>query len=243
MGKTKWFKDLVPAELEVIKEGMILDPKDKDSVYQCVTNWLVELGEMDATFRRADIAQLKAFLTKDTDILRLAYGRKTSEFARRTVFFASVNPEDYLNDPTGNRRFWTIECTSIQHSHGLPMQQIWAEFYELWKKGESHYLTTEEMMKLNKHNMEFQTTDPFEEMYLERYYLGEETEGKEAVFKSSLNILKSFLINAPNRMEFSRLRATLAQLKVERHKQNGVRGYLVYPKELSDSDQVTKQNF
>ena len=243
MGKTKWFKDLVPAELEITKDGMMLDPKDKDSVYQCVTNWLVELGEMDATFRRADIAQLKAFLTKDTDILRLAYGRKTSEFARRTVFFASVNPEDYLNDPTGNRRFWTIECEAIHHSHNLPMQQIWAEFYELWKKGESHYLTPEEMLKLNKHNMEFQTTDPFEEMYLERYYLGEETKGMEAVFKSSLNILKSFGNNSPNRIEFSRLRATLAQLKVERHKQNGVRGYLVYPKDILSSDQETNQDF
>lgn len=243
MGKTKWFKDLVPQELEVTKDGMMLDPKDKDSVYQCVTNWLVELGEVDATFRKADIAQLKAFLTKDTDILRLAYGRKTSEFARRTVFFASVNQEDYLSDPTGNRRFWTIECTAIHHSHGLPMQQIWAEFYELWKKGESHYLTTDEMLKLNKHNMEFQATDPFEEMFLEHYHIGDQAKDKEAVFKSTLNILASFGNTDPNRMDFTRLRATLAQLKVQRHKQNGVRGYLVYPKEIVDTDSRTEQKY
>jgi predicted P-loop ATPase len=243
IGKTKWFKDLVPAELEVTKDGMMLDPKDKDSVYQCVTNWLVELGEVDATFRKADIAQLKAFLTKDTDILRLAYGRKTSEFARRTVFFASVNQMDYLSDPTGNRRFWTIQCTSIKHSHGLPMQQIWAEFYELWKKGESYYLNAEEMRQLNTHNMEFQATDPFEEMYLERYYTKAdgEKQGTEAVFKSSLNILESFQIKNPTRSDFTRLRSTLAHLKVDRTKDKGVRGYLVYPKEVSDDDQRNTQ--
>jgi len=244
LGKTKWFKELVPAELEVTKDGMMLDPKDKDSVYQCVTNWLVELGEVDATFRKADIAQLKAFLTKDTDILRLAYGRKTSEFARRTVFFASVNQMDYLSDPTGNRRFWTIECTSINHTHGLPMQQVWAEFYLLWKKGESHFLTTEEMKQLNTHNMEFQATDPFEEMFLERYYSKEEGEKQKMLpsFRSSLNILESFQIKNPTRGDFTRLRATLAHLKVDRTKERGVRGYLVFAKDISDTDQRITQN-
>jgi putative DNA primase/helicase len=244
LGKTKWFKELVPAELEVTKDGMMLDPKDKDSVYQCVTNWLVELGEVDATFRKADIAQLKAFLTKDTDILRLAYGRKTSEFARRTVFFASVNQMDYLSDPTGNRRFWTIECTSINHTHGLPMQQVWAEFYLLWKKGESHFLTTEEMKQLNTHNMEFQATDPFEEMFLERYYSKEEGEKQKMIpsFRSSLNILESFQIKNPTRGDFTRLRATLAHLKVDRTKERGVRGYLVFAKDISDTDQRITQN-
>lgn len=225
MGKTKWFKDLVPQELEVTKDGMMLDPKDKDSVYQCVTNWLVELGEVDATFRKADIAQLKAFLTKDTDILRLAYGRKTSEFARRTVFFASVNQEDYLSDPTGNRRFWTIECTSIHHSHNLPMQQIWAEFYELWKKGESHYLTTEEMMTLNAHNERFQIRDAFEELFLDKYALT----GTDPVFQSSAEILKTLGFVTANSRDFSRLKAVMAKLKVYPARENAVRGYLVYP--------------
>jgi putative DNA primase/helicase len=223
MGKTKWFKDLVPAELEIIKDGMMLDPKDKDSVYQCVTNWLVELGEVDATFRKADIAHLKAFLTKDTDVLRLAYARKTSEFARRTVFFASVNQEDYLNDPTGNRRFWTIECQSIKHSHGLPMQQIWAEFYELWKKGESYFLTQDELLKLNSRNEDFTAKDPFEQMVLEKYDLT----GQGLTFKSSLEILRSFGISVPSSRDFSRLSSVMKSLKSFKGREDGVRGYLV----------------
>jgi putative DNA primase/helicase len=223
MGKTKWFKDLVPSELEIAKDGMMLDPKDKDSVYQCVTNWLVELGEVDATFRKADIAHLKAFLTKDTDVLRLAYSRKTSEFARRTVFFASVNQEDYLNDPTGNRRFWTIECESIHHSHNLPMQQIWAEFYELYKKGEGHHLTHEELQQLNKRNEDFQAKDPFEQMILEKYNLV----GEGLLFKSSLEILRSFGITVPSSRDFSRLSGVMKTLNAYKGREDGVRGYLV----------------
>lgn len=168
LGKTKWFKQLVPAELGVLKDGMILRPDDKDSVKQCVSFWLVELGELDATFRKADIAALKSFLTNDSDVLRRAYARKESKFARRTVFFASVNPKEFLHDPTGNRRYWTIEAKKLDHSHNLDMQQVWAEFYSMWKSGEGYYLTNDEVNELNEHNESFTAVDPIEDRILTR---------------------------------------------------------------------------
>jgi putative DNA primase/helicase len=165
IGKTKWFKTLVPAELGVLQDGVILRPEDRDSVKQCVANWLVELGELDATFRKSDIAALKAFLTKDRDVLRRAYARRESEFARRTVFFASVNPKEFLHDPTGNRRYWTIECERLDHDHGIDMQQCWAQVYEqLFVPGESWFLTGDEMNLLNDHNKGFEVVDPIEEL-------------------------------------------------------------------------------
>lgn len=168
IGKTKWFKQLVPAELGVLKDGMILRPDDKDSVKQCVSFWLVELGELDATFRKADIAALKSFLTNDSDVLRRAYARKESKFARRTVFFASVNPKEFLHDPTGNRRYWTIEASYLDHSHMLDMQQVWAEFYHLWRGGEGYYLTPDEVQTLNEHNEGYTAVDPIEDRLLTR---------------------------------------------------------------------------
>ena len=162
MGKTHWFKRLVPQALKLSKDGLMLDPKDKDLVYQAVTNWMVELGEVDATFRKADIAQLKAFITKDTDLIRLPYHREASEFARRTVFFASVNESSYLSDHTGNRRFWTIETVAIKADHGLDMQQVWAELLVAYKRGDSWYLTREEIEKLSAHNEIYEAEDPME---------------------------------------------------------------------------------
>lgn len=167
MGKTHWFKRLVPQHLKLSKDGLMLDPKDKDLVYQAVTNWMVELGEVDATFRRADIAQLKAFITKDTDLIRLPYHREASEFARRTVFFASVNESSYLSDHTGNRRFWTIETVAINANHGLDMQQVWAELFVSYKKGESWYLTPKEIERLSTHNEKYEAEDPFESKVVE----------------------------------------------------------------------------
>lgn len=164
LGKTKWFKSLVPADLDLIAEGRALQPDNRDSVEQVITSWIVELGELDGTFRKADVAALKAFITRDSDTIRKAYDAKPSTYARRTVLFASVNPREFLHDKTGNRRYWTIECANINHSHDLDMQQVWAEFYEqYYLKGESIYLQPEEIAALNDHNTDFETIDPVEE--------------------------------------------------------------------------------
>ena len=163
LGKTKWFKSLVPTELGVIQDGLMLRPDDRDSVKQVVSYWLVELGELDATFRKSDIAQLKSFLTRDRDVIRRAYAKMESEYARRTVFFGSVNPREFLHDTTGNRRYWTIEAKWIEHSHGIDMQQLWAEVYELWKNKEPYYLNETEMAMLNKSNEEFAVIDPVQD--------------------------------------------------------------------------------
>ena len=163
VGKTAWFKRLAPADLNVIQDGVILKPDDRDSVKQACSFWLVELGELDSTFRKSDIAALKAFITKRQDVLRRAYARKESQFARRTVFFGSVNPREFLHDVTGNRRYWTIEVKSLDLNHGIDMQQLWAEVYQLLKAGNGYYLTGEEMDCLNAHNENFQVMDPTEE--------------------------------------------------------------------------------
>ena len=163
LGKTKWFKSLAPEDMGLLADGLTLNPQDKDSVGIVVKHWIVELGELDATFRKADIANLKAFITKRTDIFRRPYATRESEFPRRTVFFASVNDREFLSDPTGNRRFWTIACEKLDHSHALDMRQVWAEFLDLYRKGESHYLTAGELDELNLHNTKFLYRDPIEE--------------------------------------------------------------------------------
>ena len=168
LGKTMWFKQLAPSHLRVLGEGKFLKPDDKDSVFPVVSNWIVELGELDATFRKADISQLKAFLTKDRDVLRRPYAELDSEFPRRTVFFGSVNESDYLKDPTGNRRFWTIDCEKIDCNHKVDMQQLWSEIYELYKSGEKWILDAEEMKLLNEHNNQFQSVESVEERIAEK---------------------------------------------------------------------------
>lgn len=215
LGKTKWFKNLVPDHLGVLKDGMILRPDDKDSVKQACSFWLVELGELDATFRKSDIAQLKSFITNSSDVLRRAYARKESHFARRTVFFGSVNPREYLHDPTGNRRYWTIECERLDLDHNLDMQQVWAEAYALWQGGEGFYLLPEEMAALNKHNEDFTVVDPIEQRLQTR--LSWEAPPGEWEWRTATDVLISVGVDKPNQAD-----ATKAALFIRR--MNGAKG-------------------
>jgi predicted P-loop ATPase len=89
-----------------------IDPHNKDTVDSMQGKWFVELAEM-SVLRRAEMAALKAFISRDSDRVRQAYGRLTREFPRQCIFIGSINPEadqTYLQDSTGNRRFWPIEC-------------------------------------------------------------------------------------------------------------------------------------
>lgn len=168
-GKTRWFKRLAPEASKLVLLGATLDPANKDSVITAVSHWIVELGEVDATFRRSDIARLKAFITQGVDKLRKPYDRVDSEMQRRTVFCASVNATNYLVDDSGNRRWWTIAVDRINHQHTIDMQQLWAEVFEWFKAGEQWHLTDEENARLNAINGDHRSIDPIEEMILGAY--------------------------------------------------------------------------
>jgi len=165
VGKTSWFWSLLGDNRHWGKEGAILNPSDRDSVKMCISHWLVELGELDATFRKSDIAALKSFITTQCDELFLRYSRSASKYPRRTVFFASVNPKQYLNDDTGNRRYWTVECGGgLNSKHGLDVQQIWAQVKTMYDSKEIWWLSRDEVALLNEHNSAFETADPIEEL-------------------------------------------------------------------------------
>ncbi len=180
IGKTTWIRSLVPAELrDLLKIDATISPDHKDSVISAVSHWIVELGELDGTLRRADIARLKGFISQDVDQFRRPYARAESKYQRRTVFFASVNPEQFLADETGNVRWWTIPVTSLDCQHGIDLQQLWAEVYEWFKSGERWYLDAVEEALLERMNGAHQQTDPIEEMIAANYAPGANGDARE----------------------------------------------------------------
>lgn len=246
IGKTNWFKNLVPKELGVLKDGQLLDPKDKDSVHQCVSNWLVELGELDATFRRAEIAQLKAFITKDQDTIRLPYQREPASFARRTVFFGSVNDLTYLNDPTGNRRFWTINTVAINHTHGLPMQQIWAEVYALFKANpapEAWNLTQEENSYLGSLNEIHTVMDPVEEILQENYELNGDLKSPGFHLFTCTEIARVLGYIPPSKRDINAIATALRKFKSKEITLHGRRGFVLKPLFDKPGSNKIKDNF
>ena len=67
--------------------------------------WICELSEL-AGLRRADVEAVKAFLSKTSDVARPAYGHCVVRQPRRGILVGTTNSDAYLQDATGNRRFW-----------------------------------------------------------------------------------------------------------------------------------------
>lgn len=111
--------------------------------------WLVEVAELDA-FRKTDVSRIKQFLSLRADRYRAAYGRQVNEFQRRCVFFGTCNQMDFLQDTTGNRRFWPVDVGVKPHEKTVwkdltddIIDQIWAEAKFRWQMGEQLYLPPE----------------------------------------------------------------------------------------------------
>lgn len=160
--KTRWVQGLVPANSGWAREGVMLDPSVRDSVQQATNVWLVELGELDATFRKADIAALKAHLTARADTYRAAYARKAETIARRTVYAATVNERGFLHDATGSRRFGVLSVVGCDPLHGVDVQQFWAQMATLDLA--ECFLTPEDEAALVEANKGHETIDPMGEL-------------------------------------------------------------------------------
>ena len=160
-GKTTWCKRLAPDDAGWIGIGLNLDPSKRDDVQTITRFWISELGEIDATFKRADIAAIKAFADRHEDVYRAAYARREERVPRRTVLFASVNRPDFLADDTGNRRWWTIRVSRCRWDHDIDLQQLWVQVYGEVIDGLPWRLDRELEAALNESNHRFEVHDPF----------------------------------------------------------------------------------
>ena len=109
--------------------------------------WIVEIAELDA-FRKSEVSCIKQFLSLRADRYRAAYGRNVEEHPRRCVFFGTTNTIDFLQDMTGNRRFWPVDVGVTSASKSVfkdlseaEIAQIWAEAKARWRIGEELFLT------------------------------------------------------------------------------------------------------
>ncbi|HCL3291055.1 toprim domain-containing protein [Pseudomonas aeruginosa] len=109
---------------------------DKEAYQMIRGKWIIELGELDA-FNKAESTKAKQFFSASFDTFRASYARRTVDVPRQCVFAGTTNQDEYLKDPTGNRRYWPVSCTFVD-LEGLraDRDQLWAEAMHLYKLGE-----------------------------------------------------------------------------------------------------------
>jgi hypothetical protein len=126
----KWFADELP-----------LGGDGKQVIEAIEGKWIIEAAELAGIGKRS-AEHLKAMLSRTFDKGRKAYGHFSDQQNRQCVFFASHNPEKgnnkYLSDPTGNRRFWPVECGIVDlKALTVDRDQLWAEAAMREARGDS----------------------------------------------------------------------------------------------------------
>ena len=130
MGKA-WFSDSIE------------ELKGKDTTEGLLGRWIIEISELDA-MKKSEVETIKKFLSKTTDIFRIAYGRRSDEYKRQCVFFGTTNSDDFLKDRTGNRRFWPVDT-----KHGIIIKDVFKDLDNevdlLWAEAKARYEAGEEL--------------------------------------------------------------------------------------------------
>lgn len=152
IGKTFWFRQLCPADWRV--DGVTLEVGKPDSEREALGAWLCELGEVDGTIKASSMERMKSFLSRDRDELRTPYDKYSNKYKRRTAFFGSCNPTEFLRDDE-NRRFWVLPVSNVNSYHTVDMQQVWAQCYYLLRNGESYLLDNQTNKLLKESNQQF----------------------------------------------------------------------------------------
>jgi putative DNA primase/helicase len=110
---------------------------DKDSFMQLRGRWLYEIAEM-ADVRRSDANATKQWLSDSVDTYRAPYARTVTANPRQTVLVGTVQEEQFLSDPTGNRRYWPVSCVRTLDTAWVQAHrdQVFAEASVAYAAGE-----------------------------------------------------------------------------------------------------------
>jgi predicted P-loop ATPase len=143
----------------------LADLGSKDAAMQTRGVWIIELSELD-NLSHAEVARIKAFMSRTTDRFRPPYGMRLVESPRQCVFAGTVNHGTYLRDETGGRRFWPIVCGRIDvPALDSDRDQLWAEAKVRFESGCVWWLDTADLVKLASDQQEARYEgDPWEEV-------------------------------------------------------------------------------
>ena len=128
IGKTSFLEDsLIPNRFysNQMKGGQNLDTDNNKRIYN--EHWIADWGEL-ARFTNKEVEQVKNFLSTRVLQLRIPYDRSMIKLPKRTLIAGTVNDRQFLNDKTGNRRFWVLELKTIIHPADLKLmrEEIWS---------------------------------------------------------------------------------------------------------------------
>lgn len=163
-GKSQLLRELVPESLFAeITAPLEIIMKEQ---YRMHVSWIVELPEIDNFFKPRHIETFKNLITTRVDEVRFPYQSLPASLARRFVMAGTSNKNEFLVDPSGNRRFIPLEVSEGFETPWRTLHefrnQIWKSAILAYESGEQWEITTGELAQIHSYIQQFAEIDPWE---------------------------------------------------------------------------------
>lgn len=132
--------------------------------------WICEFSELLAMVRSREVESMKAYITREIDTFRPAYGKHVLDIPRHCIFIGTTNSYQFLIDKTGNRRYLPIEINTSKGQLYKNEKAIKKCILECWR--EAKYLMDNDKLYmtipseyedvLEQHRLEATEEDPQE---------------------------------------------------------------------------------
>jgi predicted P-loop ATPase len=167
VGKTTWLRKLLPEKLKGYMYNGVVRPGDKDSEIHLAQNFLVVLDELTSFNKKTEQA-LKAMISNPMLKTRLAYRADHSEYSRVASLVGSTNDKQFLNDQSGNRRYFINNVLGVDRMmlDKIDFDQVYAQAMEEYLNNKQYFFDEAGNTKLNEQNAQFQKYSVLQKLLL-----------------------------------------------------------------------------
>lgn len=173
LGKSIFWRKLLPKD-EWFGDSLDFSDPEQKRVEALLNKKLVENSEMLGS-KKQEIERNKAFLSRNSDHLRLPYRHNPEDIPRRAVIVGTSNEDDCLpNDKSGNRRFIPVVLSKRKSVAKISdyldeyRDALWAEALHLFNKGTKHWIHNNKLAMAQREQTEkHRHRDEVLEEYLE----------------------------------------------------------------------------
>ena len=174
IGKSKFWEWCTLKELYYDEE---INVREKDSILALARYLIICLDELDR-MQKKGIAELKAFISKNSIVKRVSYGRSDERFSRIASFVGTTNKADILADES-NTRWLMLKVVNFDwrgYKKAIDPLQLWSQAKHLLNQDvDSGELTKEEKaIREWKNNSQFLETTEEGELIMQHYEDGED---------------------------------------------------------------------
>jgi predicted P-loop ATPase len=188
--KSTFFAEILPNPNLFSDSLQSIEKNEKDASTHMLNYWLIEFAELDGLVKKSSIEALKGFISRRRERFRPPYGRTEINARRPSILVGTTNSDQFLNDPSGSRRFWAIDLTENRKIDigyiRRERDQIWAQAIHQFLQGGDYcwWLDDDEQAASDTANERFKKRDPWDE-YIETFLAGDPTINNSHGFRIS----------------------------------------------------------